>query len=129
MSQGILIADDSPTVRRVVHSYLADQGFDVCGEAANGEDAVEKSRTLRPDLILLDLAMPGTNGIEAASVLKEMMPSVRIILFTMYSEAVGRTFPREELAVDAVIDKAEGVSKLAQCVQGLLSTPTETSGG
>jgi CheY-like chemotaxis protein len=127
MSQGILIADDSDTVRRVVHSYLAEQGLDVCGEAADGEDAIEKARTLRPDLVLLDVAMPRTNGIEVASVLKEMMPSVRIVLFTMYSEAVGRTFPREKLAVDAVIDKAEGVRKLAECVQGLLNTSAETS--
>jgi DNA-binding NarL/FixJ family response regulator len=126
MSQGILIADDSGTVRRVVHSYLTEQGFDVCGEAADGEDAIEKARTLRPDLILLDVAMPRTNGIEAASVLKGMMPSVRIVLFTMYSEAVGRTFPRKELAVDAVIDKAEGVSRLAECLQTLLSTSRET---
>jgi DNA-binding NarL/FixJ family response regulator len=126
MSQGILIADDSDTVRRVVHSYLAEQGLDICGEAADGQDAIEKARTLRPELVLLDVAMPRTNGIEAASVLKEMMPSIRIVLFTMYSEAVGRTFPREQLAVDAVIDKAQGVSKLAECVQGLLATSAET---
>ncbi|HLV94915.1 MAG TPA: response regulator transcription factor [Candidatus Acidoferrales bacterium] len=127
MSQGILIADDSDTVRRAVHSYLAEQGLDVCGEAADGEDAIEKARTLRPDLVLLDVAMPRTNGIEVASVLKAMMPSVRIVLFTMYSEAVGRTFSREKLAVDAVIDKAEGVRKLAECLKGLLSTSAETS--
>lgn len=126
MSQSILIADDSSGVRRVVHSYLTGRGFDVCGEATDGEEAIEKARTLRPDLILLDVAMPRTNGIEAASVLKEMMPNVRIVLFTMYSEAVARTFPRKALAVDAVIDKAQGVSRLAECVQNLLSTSTET---
>jgi len=120
MSKRILVADDSEHVRRVVHSCLSERDFDVCGEAVDGEDAIEKARTLRPDLILLDVVMPRTNGIVAASVLKDMMPNVRIVLFTMHSEAVARTFPRKGLAVDAVIDKAEGVSRLAECVQSLL---------
>jgi DNA-binding NarL/FixJ family response regulator len=103
MSKRILIADDSAAVRRVVHTYLAERDFDVCGEAADGQDAIEKARELNPDLILLDVAMPRTNGIEVASVVKDMMPDVRIVLFTMYSEAVDRTFPRKALAVDAVV--------------------------
>jgi hypothetical protein len=49
-----------------------------------------------------------------------MMPNVRIVLFTMYSEAVARAFPHEGLAVDAVIAKADGMSRLAECVQSLL---------
>jgi DNA-binding NarL/FixJ family response regulator len=120
MSKRILVADDSAAVRRVVHTYLAERDFDVCGEAANGEDAIEKARELNPDLILLDVAMPRTNGIEVASVLKDMMPNVRIVLFTMYSEAVDRTFPRKALAVDAVVDKADGMGRLEDCVQSLL---------
>jgi DNA-binding NarL/FixJ family response regulator len=120
MSKRILVADDSGAVRRVVHSYLAERDFDVCGEAADGEDAIEKARGLKPDLILLDVAMPRTNGIEVASVLKDMMPNVRIVLFTMYSEAIDRTFPRKALAVDAVIPKADGMGRLEDCVQSLL---------
>jgi DNA-binding NarL/FixJ family response regulator len=120
MSKRILVADDSDTVRQVVHSYLTQRDFEVCGEAVDGEDVVEKARQLKPDLILLDVAMPRTNGIGVASVLKDMMPNVRIILFTMYSDAVNRAFPGKGLAVDAVIAKAEGMSRLAECVQGLL---------
>jgi CheY-like chemotaxis protein len=60
MSKRILVADDSDTVRRAVHSYLAGRDFEVCGEAVDGEDAVEKARKLKPDLILLDVAMPRT---------------------------------------------------------------------
>ena len=120
MSKRILVADDSDTVRRVVHSYLTQQDFDVCGEAVDGEDAVEEARKLKPDLILLDVAMPRTNGIETASVLKDMMPNVKIVLFTIYSDAVARAFPREVLPVDAVIAKADGVTRLAECVQSLL---------
>ncbi len=120
MSKRILVADDSDTVRRVVRSYLIQQDLDVCGEAVDGEDVVEKARKLKPDLILLDVAMPRTNGIVVASVLKDMMPNVRIVLFTMYNEAVARAFPRKALPVDAVIAKVDGVTRLAECVQSLL---------
>jgi CheY-like chemotaxis protein len=120
MSKRILVADDSDTIRRVVRSYLAQLDLDVCGEAADGEDAIEKARKLKPDLILLDAAMPRTNGIVAASLLKEMMPNVPIVLFTMYSEAIARAFPDKGLAVDGIVAKADGMSRLADCVQNLL---------
>jgi CheY-like chemotaxis protein len=120
VSKRILVADDSDTVRRVLRTYLTQQDLDVCGEAADGEDTIEQARKLKPDLILLDAAMPRTNGIVAASVLKEMMPNVLIVLFTMYSEAITRAFPNKGLAVDAVVAKAEGMSRLADCVQNLL---------
>ena len=116
----ILIADDSDVVRRAVHSCLTRGEFEVCGEAADGEEAIEKARALKPDLILLDVAMPRTNGIIATSVLKNMMPNVLIVLFTMYSEAVFRTFARQQLAFDAVVAKADGLARLTECVRNLL---------
>lgn len=124
MSQGILIADDSRNVRQAVHNYLAERNFHVCGEAVDGQDAIEKARELEPELVLLDLAMPKTNGIAVASVLKDMMPSVRIVLFTMYSEAVNKAFASLD-SVDAMVDKADGMGKLADCVQNLLSPSRE----
>lgn len=123
MSQGILIADDSRNVRQAVHNYLAERNFHVCGEAVDGQDAIEKARELEPELVLLDLAMPRTNGIAVASVLKDMMPGVRIVLFTMYSEAVNKAFASLD-NVDAMVDKADGMGKLAECVQNLLSAST-----
>jgi DNA-binding NarL/FixJ family response regulator len=62
-----------------------------------------------------NVAMPRTNGIAVASVLKDTMPNVRIVLFTMYSEAVDRA-----LAVDAIVAKADGMNRLEECVQSLL---------
>lgn len=123
MSQGILIADDSRNVRQAVHNYLAERNFHVCGEAVDGQDAIEKARELEPELVLLDLAMPRTNGIAVASALKDMMPGVRIVLFTMYSEAVNKAFASLD-NVDAMVDKADGMGKLAECVQNLLSAST-----
>jgi DNA-binding NarL/FixJ family response regulator len=78
------------------------------------------SRELQPDLILMDLAMPGPNGLAAASVVKDMIPKVRIVLFTMYSEAVSKASTSLK-DVDAMVDKAEGMDKPADCVQDLLS--------
>lgn len=121
MSQGILIADDSLNVRRALHNYLAERNFDICGEAVDGEDVIEKARQLKPDLILMDLAMPGQNGITAASVLKDMMPNVPIVLFTMHSEAVNKAFTSLK-NVDAMVDKSQGMGKLAECVQNLLGS-------
>ena len=121
-SKRILVADDSDTSRGVLTKYLsAQRNLDVCGEAVNGEEAIEKAWELKPDLVLLDVAMPRTNGIVAASVLKEMIPEVRIILFTMYSDAIARAFPRGNIAADAVISKGDGMQKLADCVQALLA--------
>ncbi len=119
MSQGILIADDSHNVRQAIHNYLEDRNFHICGEAVDGQDVIEKARELKPDLVLMDLAMPGPNGLDAASVLKDMIPNVRIVLFTMYSEAVSKAFTSLK-DVDAMVDKADGMDKLAECVQGLL---------
>ena len=64
--------------------------------------------------------MPRTNGIVVASVLREMMPDVRIVMFTMYCEAVRRTFSPKGIAVDAVIAKADGMLGLIDCIQNLL---------
>jgi DNA-binding NarL/FixJ family response regulator len=121
-SKRILVADDSDTSRTVLTKYLASQrDFEVCGEAADGEEAIEKAWELKPDLVLLDVAMPRTNGIVAASVLKDLLPNVRIVLFTMYTEAIARAFPRGGVAADAVISKGDGMQKLADRVHSLLA--------
>ena len=123
MSKQILIADDSGTVRRVLKMFLQDRnGIKVCGEAANGFEAVEKAKTLRPDLILLDLAMPVMNGAEAASVLKKAMPNVPIIVFTMFSDNFGRSLA-SAIGVDIVLSKPDGMRTLMEAVENLLGQP------
>src|SRR5580700_3120455 len=120
-SKRILVADDNDTARRALTRYLGShRDLEICGEAVDGEEAIEKAWELKPDLILLDVVMPRTNGIVAASVLKDLLPNVRIILFTMYTEAIARAFPRTGLAVDAVISKGDGMGKLEECIQSLL---------
>jgi NarL family two-component system response regulator LiaR len=116
----VLIADDSVTVRQVVKRYLSNRGdVVVCGEAVNGREAVQRAMALKPDLVLLDLAMPELNGAEVASVLKGAMPETRIILFTMYRENVGK-YLSSALGIDAVLSKPDGVTKLAAAIDSAL---------
>jgi DNA-binding NarL/FixJ family response regulator len=96
------------------------RNIEVCGEAANGTEAIEKAKLLRPDLIVLDLAMPEMNGAEAASILKKMMPNVPIIIFSMYSENIGRSLT-SAIGVDRVISKPDGMISLMEAVDALLS--------
>jgi DNA-binding NarL/FixJ family response regulator len=81
-------------------------GWEVCGEAVNGRDAVEKAQQLKPDLIVLDLSMPEMDGLQAARVLKSVMPEVPIILFTNFGQ--DPFIEREALAVGIrdVVSKA-----------------------
>jgi DNA-binding NarL/FixJ family response regulator len=120
MAKCILIADDNDIVRTIIRFFLETKGFEVCGEAADGIDAIEKASQLKPDLIVLDVAMPRMNGVEAASVLKGMMPDVPIVWFTMYKELVGHSLTAA-VGVDAVLSKPDGVGGLVECVQGLLN--------
>jgi CheY-like chemotaxis protein len=89
MSNGLLIADDDPDIRSIIRSVVEADGYKVCGEAADGLEAIERANKLQPDLILLDLAMPRMNGAEAAGVLRSAMPRVPILLFTMFAGEFG----------------------------------------
>ena len=82
----ILLADDHTIVRQGLEKLLAEQpGFKVVGEATNGQIVVEKAEELRPDAIILDIAMPMLNGIEAAKRIRKILPSCKILILSMYS--------------------------------------------
>jgi CheY-like chemotaxis protein len=80
----ILIADDHEAVRRGLRSAVVSAGWDLCGEAVHGKDAVEKVQQLNPDLIILDLSMPVMNGLDAAREIRKQSPKVKIVGFTMH---------------------------------------------
>jgi len=83
----ILIADDHAVVRSGLKAILQSQSdFELVGEAATGEEAVAKTRDLLPDVLLLDIGMPGLNGLDAARVIREEAPAVRIVVLTMYDD-------------------------------------------
>ena len=82
MSGRILIVDDANFMRMIVKDTLAPKGFEICGEAANGNEAVEKYRALRPDLVTMDITMREKDGLEAAREIMTNDPQARIIMVT-----------------------------------------------
>ena len=85
MSIRILIADDHAVVREGLRMILEARGeMTVVGEALDGRDAIEKAETLKPDVIIMDIAMPQMNGIEATRIICERLPEVKIIILSMH---------------------------------------------
>src|SRR5258707_5029381 len=102
----ILVIDDGDSVRDVIRIFLEHAGFEVCGEAADGVEGIEQAKKLKPDLIVLDLAMPRMNGAEAASVLSTTMPEVPVVLFTLYLNVLGAALA-SAVGVNAIPHKQE----------------------
>jgi DNA-binding NarL/FixJ family response regulator len=81
----ILIVDDSPLVRQRLRDMLQQHSqWMVCGEAANGRDALEKAQVTNPDVIVLDFLMPGMDGLQTAREIGKLLPSIPILMFTMH---------------------------------------------
>jgi len=120
MPKTILIADDNGTLRRELRrAFARETEFKVCGEAHDGRDAIEKAQRLHPDLIVMDLSMPVMNGLEAARVLKNRMPLVPIVLFTLYVDAFVNKEARS-VGIADVVSKSEPLSVLAGKARDLL---------
>jgi DNA-binding NarL/FixJ family response regulator len=130
----LLIVDDHPVVRDGLRGIFAgDAGFEVIGEAANGGEAVAGAERMRPDVVLMDLRMPGMGGVEAIARLRELAPAVRVLVLTTYDTdqdvlpaieagATGyllKDTPREDL-VRAVRAAHRGEPVLAPSVAGRL---------
>jgi DNA-binding NarL/FixJ family response regulator len=110
MVKTILVADDNPVVRKTLcRIFEVQEGYGVCGEAANGKEAIELARKHKPDLIILDLSLPDMSGFDAASELKKLMPQVPIILFTQHSET-GDRISFTNLNVDRIVSKGDATS-------------------
>jgi DNA-binding NarL/FixJ family response regulator len=82
MTERILIADDHPLTRDALAGLLTHNGFDVVGQAASGEEAIDRARELRPDLVLLDLTMPGMDGLTALPKVREAAPDAEVVVLT-----------------------------------------------
>ena len=121
MARSVLIVDDNPLIRKhLCELFKREADFDVCGEAENGQEAIEKAQQLHPDLIVLDLSMPVMNGLDAARVLRRMMPTVPVILFSAYSGQVGSE-EAHSAGVSALVSKSEAVAVLIAKARSLLN--------
>lgn len=117
---GILIVDDQALVRRGVRSLLACHSLEVCGEAEDGREGIQKLRELQPDIVVLDIEMPRMGGIEAAPEMLRIRPSVKIVFLTMHHEPL---FARRVAACShAFVNKIEAGTQLVPTLERLLES-------
>lgn len=120
MRKTVLIVDDNVFIRHGLWEVFQRQGdFEVCGVAENGREAIEEAARLHPDLIVLDLAMPVMNGLDAARILKRMMPSIPLIMFSAFDESFSKQQARL-IGLSGLVSKSEHVSVLIDTARGLL---------
>jgi DNA-binding NarL/FixJ family response regulator len=119
----ILIADDNATVRRGLRGVIEHhQDWDACGEAIDGREAIQRARELHPDVLLLDLAMPGMNGFDTARELAKPEPNVQILLCTVQlSTFVVRQ--AEKMGIQGAVSKSK-VSQITERIAALLRHET-----
>lgn len=119
MAPRLLIVDDHDLVRAGLAQLLSDR-WDICGEASNGLEAIEKALVLKPDLVLLDLAMPVMSGTTAAKLIREASPESKILILSMYDTAEVADFVRISGA-DGFVSKHSHSNDLKETIALLLS--------
>jgi DNA-binding NarL/FixJ family response regulator len=115
----ILIVDDSAIIRRTLRALLEERSWAVCGEAENGCEGIDKAQELKPDLIVIDLAMPLLNGIDASRMLKRLLPATPIVMLTTFTDDHIKAAALAA-GVQAVVNKSEGATTLIGSIQQLL---------
>ena len=115
----ILIADDSDIVRRAIASLLsAEMNLNVCGEARNGLEALQKAQELQPDLILLDVSLPDINGLEVARRLRLEVPKMKILVISQHDPV--QLLPRViKAGGDGCLDKSRLAADLVVTIEGM----------
>jgi CheY-like chemotaxis protein len=126
MVKSVLIAEDHVLTRQALCSlFAAQEDFDVCGDAENGQEAVEMAQVLRPDLIVMDLSMPVMDGIDATRALRQLTPAIPIIVFSEYSDMFSAREARSE-GISALVSKADPVSVLLDKARAVVYSSAES---
>lgn len=116
----ILLVDDHELIRQGVRFIFSrDPQFAICGEAANGSEAIEQVTKLNPHAVILDISMPVMNGLEAATEIRRLAPKTKIVILTMHDSPQMRS-QSQNAGADAFITKSQVASKLLQVVKSLL---------
>jgi DNA-binding NarL/FixJ family response regulator len=116
----ILIADDDSPIRRLLRRLIEEHSnWEVCGEAVNGADAVEKTEELAPDLVVLDLAMPQMNGLQAAREISKADPGLPMLLLTVQQVSSELILEAQKAGFQGAVSKSTG-SEVVLGVETLL---------
>jgi DNA-binding NarL/FixJ family response regulator len=127
MPARILVVDDYPVVRKTICDLLHSHSLDVCGEAENGEDAVERVKELQPNLVLLDINMPKMNGIQAAFEIRQLAPSTKIIFLSVHECSAEAMSAIRVLGAAGFVAKLEAGKELVPALRRLFPNETATA--
>lgn len=122
MATRILLADDHEIVLEGIRTLVAKSGraWEICGEARNGEEAVEMVKALKPDVAVLDITMPGKSGLEAAKIISKLGTTCRVLIFTMHES--GRLgIEARECGAHGYVLKAQAARDLIRAIDYLLA--------
>ena len=128
MADRILIVDDHPLTRDALAALLAQQGFDVVGAAEDGEQAIAEAETLQPDLVLLDLTMPGMDGLTALPQIREQAPMCEVVVLTA-SDAEENLLAAIRAGASGYLLKTEPPEQIATFLRGVARGDAALSGG
>ena len=128
MTIRVLLADDHMIVRQGFKSMLERDGFEIVGEAADGREAVRMAQRLRPDVAVLDLAMPSLNGIDAAKQILRESPGTRPILLTMFAER-HQVLAAFRAGITGYLLKTRAVEDLEQAIREVVDGGVYVSNG
>lgn len=125
MKPKIMIVDDHEIVREGIRTLLARSraNWEVCGEATNGIDAVEAVKNLKPDVVILDITMPGISGLEAVRRMSKLGGSSRVLMFTMH-EAESLEAEIRDAGAQGYVLKSQAARDLVLAIQSLLDGGT-----
>jgi two-component system response regulator DegU len=128
MPAKILIVDDHAIVRKAIQSILVlhSHSFQVCGEAKDGKEAIEKVIELKPDIILLDINMPVMDGVEAAQEIRRVSPETKIVVLTMFDTP--SVMQAARMWSDAFVSKSFAGTELIPTLNRLAETPQREEG-
>lgn len=115
----ILIADDHEAIRRGLRSALTGAGWQVCGEALDGKEAIRQASALKPDLVILDISMPNMSGLEAARRILRNNPETKILIFTMHESRQMRV-ETKAIGVHGIAAKSAPLSSLLAAIDSIL---------
>jgi DNA-binding NarL/FixJ family response regulator len=119
MPARILLVDDHESVRRGVRTLFANNdSFEMCGEAKNGTDAICMVAELSPDVVILDLTMPGLTGFQTAAQIRQIAPSIKIIFFTIHDIPSSAWW----IGADACVSKSSTLEELTLTVNRVLQS-------